>query len=65
MSKKENSHFQILNKESNSLTLGTIILRDTETGVLYLVCQTGNYSGGLTPLIDKDGKPLTDNNYTL
>jgi len=30
---------------------------DTETGVNYLYHQSG-YSGGLTPLLDKDGKPI-------
>lgn len=30
---------------------------DTETGVNYLFRQAG-YSGGLTPLLDKDGKPV-------
>jgi len=30
---------------------------DTETGVNYLFIKDG-YSGGLTPLLDKDGKPI-------
>ena len=30
---------------------------DKETGVNYLYRQSG-YSGGLTPLLDKDGKPV-------
>ena len=30
---------------------------DTETGVNYLFCKDG-YAGGLTPLLDKDGKPV-------
>lgn len=30
---------------------------DTETGVNYLFRQAG-YSGGMTPLLDKDGKPV-------
>lgn len=30
---------------------------DTETGVNYVFHRTG-YSGGLTPLLDKDGKPV-------
>lgn len=30
---------------------------DKETGVNYLYHAAG-YSGGLTPLIDKDGKPV-------
>ncbi|MDE7278444.1 MAG: xylan 1,4-beta-xylosidase [Oscillospiraceae bacterium] len=30
---------------------------DTETGVNYLYREDG-YSGGLTPLLDRDGKPV-------
>ena len=38
--------------------LGTVeIWVDKETGVNYLVHQTG-YAGGMTVLLDKDGKPV-------
>lgn len=38
------------------------IWMDTETGVNYLWREDG-YSGGLTPLLDRDGKPvITDDN---
>ncbi|WP_411677212.1 DUF6440 family protein [Caproicibacter sp.] len=33
------------------------ILVDTETGVQYLAMQSG-YAGGLTPLLDREGKPV-------
>ena len=33
------------------------ILVDTETGVQYLFRASG-YAGGLTPLLDAEGKPL-------
>ena len=33
------------------------ILVDTETGVNYIFCKDG-YAGGLTPLLDMDGKPI-------
>ena len=36
---------------------GVAILVDKETGINYLFCQSG-YSGGLTVLLDKDGKPV-------
>lgn len=39
---------------------GGQILKDKETGVLYLFYQHG-YGGGLTVMVDADGKPLTDN----
>jgi hypothetical protein len=35
----------------------TVIFVDTETGVNYLFHQDG-HSGGLTVLLDKDGKPV-------
>ena len=37
----------------------TEIWRDTETGVLYLFHKDG-YAVGLTPLLDKDGKPVVE-----
>ena len=33
------------------------VIIDTETGVNYLFVEEG-YAGGLTPLLDKDGKPI-------
>ena len=30
---------------------------DTQTGVNYMFCKCG-MAGGLTPLLDKDGKPV-------
>ena len=38
------------------------ILRDNETGVLYLVYQDG-YGVSITVLVDKDGKPLVDEGF--
>ena len=35
----------------------TIILVDRETGINYLFTSSG-YAGGLTVLLDKDGKPV-------
>lgn len=34
-----------------------MIFIDRETGVNYLFSKVG-YAGGLTPLLDKDGKPV-------
>ena len=36
---------------------GSIIVTDTETGVQYLFVKHG-YGGGLTVLVDENGKPL-------
>ena len=37
---------------------------DRETGVNYFFHVSG-YAGGLTPLLDKDGKPVVTDAYTL
>ena len=42
---------------------GTKIITDTETGVQYLFAYDGG-AGGLTVLVDKDGKPLVDKTST-
>ena len=38
------------------------IFVDKETGVNYIVYKSG-YAGGLTPLLDKDGKPVITTVY--
>jgi len=53
MAKKE-KRFTVYS-ESSGLSTMKIIL-DTRTGVQYLFFSDGS-SGGLTPLLDKDGKP--------
>lgn len=54
----QNSRFEIIYKEDNALIKGLkMILVDQETGVNYLFVQSG-YAGGLTPLLDTDGKPV-------
>lgn len=42
----------------------TEIWVDKETGVNYIFHQSG-YAGGLTPLLDKDGKPVISDEYKL
>ena len=55
---KKESRFEIIYSEGSSFTAaGTFILKDKETGVHYLFVKSG-YSGGLTPLLDQDGKPV-------
>ena len=47
-------------KKIYSQSMGSMeIWVDRETGVNYLYRQSG-YSGGLTVLLDKDGKPVVD-----
>lgn len=46
-----------MNIEGDSFgTTSVKILRDTETGIMYLFYQSGQ-AGGLTPLLGTDGKP--------
>ncbi len=49
--------FVVVHKQSDGLSSQTKILVDTATGVAYLWHRDG-YGGGLTVLVDKDGKPV-------
>lgn len=40
------------------------VIRDNETGVLYMSHASG-YGLGMTVLVDAEGKPLVDTNYFL
>jgi len=53
---KDDKRFQTVS-EDKGMAAGSQVLRDRETGVLYLFHYAG-YSGGLTVLVDRDGKPL-------
>lgn len=55
--KKKTSRFEKISEESIGFSMSTVLLRDNETGVLYLYAGTG-YGGGLTPLLDAEGKPM-------
>ena len=57
MAKKE-KRFEIIHEEGNGLSIAYTVFLDTATGVQYLFAQSG-YGGGLTPLLDRDGKPMT------
>ena len=55
----KSDRFQIVQEEGNGLTNDVRkVLLDTSTGVQYLFVHSC-YAGGLCPLLDKDGKPLT------
>ena len=56
MAKKER-RFVISSREGQME--GVKIITDSQTGVQYLFAFEG-YAGGLTVLLDKDGKPLVD-----
>lgn len=51
----KNDRFQVLYTQGAMDVMR--ILLDTETGVQYLHVANG-YAGGLTPLLDADGRPL-------
>ena len=56
MSKSE--RFEVVYQEGSQLKNGVRqVIVDQETGVNYLFNIAG-YAGGLTPLLDKDGKPV-------
>ena len=59
MAKKE-KRFEIIHEEGNGLSIAYTVFLDTATGVQYLFAQSGN-AGGLTPLLDRDGRPMTWN----
>lgn len=50
------NRFEVVKKEAVSAAppMFAFILRDRTTGVLYI-----SFNGGLAPLVDRDGKPLT------
>lgn len=55
----KNDRFEVIHQEGNGLTKPqVVVLMDTATGVQYLFMQSG-YAGGLCPLVDKEGGPLT------
>jgi hypothetical protein len=59
MSKKKEKRFEVVHEEKIKALSGVSVLRDTHTGVQYLYVAAG-YGGGLSPLLDKDGKPVIE-----
>lgn len=55
----ENKRFEM---QKGGIVEGTRIITDQQTGVQYLFAWSG-YAGGLTVLLDRDGKPMIDKNY--
>lgn len=51
----EDKRFEVVYTQGTLDVLKIIV--DTKTGVQYLQMQAG-YAGGMTPLLDRDGKPL-------
>ena len=59
MKKDKYERFVLVHKEGSSLAAKGLlyVLVDRETGVNYLY-NTNGYSGGITPLLGADGKPI-------
>ena len=56
MRREKNERFERIYSQGKWTTAMEIWV-DKETGVNYLLSQSG-YAGGLTVLLDKDGKPV-------
>ena len=57
MADKKKRFVKVYSQSGGLNAPGTYVLVDTETGVNYLYAS-GGYGGGLTPLLNADGKPL-------
>ena len=57
MKKESNKNGRFIKTYSQSGMTGSEIWVDKETGVNYLFHYSG-YAGGMTPLLDRDGKPV-------
>ncbi len=54
---KKDKRFIITEKEGSELTTLFQVIVDKKTGVNYLMTKSG-YGAGITPLLDRDGKPV-------
>lgn len=54
---KKDKRFIVTEKEGSEFTNFVQVIVDKKTGVNYLWVKSG-YSGGLTPLLDREGKPI-------
>ncbi|MBO5247825.1 MAG: hypothetical protein J6B54_00815 [Clostridia bacterium] len=57
MAKPKKDKRFIIKESYGGFSLGTYVLVDKKTGVNYLYAN-GGYSGGLTLLVDAQGKPI-------
>ena len=54
----EDNRFKLLYNQTSKMKISVMeIWLDTETGVNYLF-RNATYGGGLTPLLDAEGKPV-------
>ena len=57
MTKKEKRFIKVYSDGGGFAGVATYILVDKQTGVNYIYASSG-YSGGITPLLDREGKPI-------
>ena len=57
MSPKEKRFIKVYSESGGLSGPSTCILVDKETGVNYVFHASG-YAGGMTPLLDREGKPV-------
>ena len=57
MNKESEQRFSEIFKGTDKW-FGVHIIRDKVTGVNYIVTMSNNAAGGITVLVDKDGKPI-------
>ena len=57
MSKKEKRFIKVFTQGGGMSGPSYYVLVDKETGINYLYAS-GGYGASLTPLLDKDGKPI-------
>lgn len=53
----ESDRFMVVSGNNYNAPYRETVLADKKTGVLYIVIYSG-YQLGISPLLDKDGKPL-------
>ena len=61
---KNDGRFVKSEKQSLGFGENSFVLVDTKTGVNYLFVVSG-YAGGLTPLLDREGKPVITSTFEL
>lgn len=61
---KKDKRFIITEKEGSEFTTLFQVIVDKKTGVNYLMSKSG-YGAGLTPLLDRDGKPIITSTANL
>ncbi len=57
MAKSKEKRFLVTYSQGGFTAPGVLVLVDKQTGVNYIYAQSG-YSGGLTPLLNRDGTPV-------